>query len=470
MRRILTGLFITIASLQASAQDVVQLSLDDCMHYALTHNYDMKNARLDVKIQDAQNKQTLSAAYPHINAHGEFDDYYVEQKTSFNTGSFGSVIGSSLIPYLQPLYTKAGIPIPTIDQTGGQYQEIAITPQYSAFGQLAATQTLFDGSVLVALQARKAVMVLANQQADVTAENIRYNVYKAYNSLVIAYRQYDITKRSLTYARSMQHDLDATMKAGLAEKIDVERTAVQVNNLSTDSIRISNLLTVSEQVLKYQMGMDINTPIALIDTNLEENKTEAISLLQEEVNYERVPEFNLYNTQLTLNEYNEKRYKMAALPTVSLSATGGYNYAAPYFKNMFPFDEYFPYASVGLQVNVPIFNGFMRTNQLREAKLDVEKSKNSIERIKQTIDFQAAQGHTTLSNAILQAESQHRNLDLAEDVLDLAQRKYKAGVGSNLEVTQAQTDQLNAQNNYFNSLLDVINAEADLKKALGLLK
>src|SRR6185437_9269396 len=125
---------------------------------------------------------------------------------------------------------------------------------------------------------------------------------------------------------------------------------------------------------------------------------------------------------------------------------------------------------VGIQLNVPIFNGLQRTNQVREAKLNIEKVNNSIENEKLTIDFQSAQARTTLHNSILQAQSQNRNLALANDVLDLAQKKYKAGVGSNLEVTQAQTDQLTAQNNYFSALLDVINAEADLKKALGLLK
>ena len=87
--------------------------------------------------------------------------------------------------------------------------------------------------------------------------------------------------------------------------------------------------------------------------------------------------------------------------------------------------------------------------------------------MKLSLDFMAAQSRTTLRNNILQAQSQKRNMELANSVLDLAQRKYKAGVGSNIEVTQAQTDLLRAQNNYFTALLDVINAEADLKKALG---
>ena len=138
----------------------------------------------------------------------------------------------------------------------------------------------------------------------------------------------------------------------------------------------------------------------------------------------------------------------------------------PSFHN----SRYYYFSLIGLQLTVPIFNGFLRTNQLREAKLNVEKSQNNIEFLKQTIDFQVAQSRTSLKNAVLQAESQHRNLDLANDVLDLSEKKYKAGVGSNMEVTQAQTDQLRAQTNYFNALLDVINAEADLKKALGLLK
>ena len=137
---------------------------------------------------------------------------------------------------------------------------------------------------------------------------------------------------------------------------------------------------------------------------------------------------------------------------------------------MYQFNKYWSSSTIGLQLNVPIFNGFMRANQVTEAKLNVEKSRNNIENIKQTIDFQAATSRTTLKNAILQVQSQRRNLELANDVLDLARRKYKAGVGSNLEVTTAQTDQLRAQTNYFSALLDIINAEADLKKALGQLK
>jgi len=445
------------SSYTVKAQDTTYLSLDDCMKYALKHNYTARNSHLDVLIQEAQVKETLAAAYPHINGKAEFDDYINPPITLVPPNALNA-LGSDTTQK-QPPKTP----------TSSDALELSFTPKYSANASVTGSQTIFDGSVLVALKARKSVMELARQNEEVSNETIRYNVLKAYNSLVIAYRQYDITKSALAYARSIEHDLIVTQQAGFAEKIDVERTSVQVNNLATDSIRIENLLAVSEQALKFQIGMDINTPIVLTDTNVAERKQETLSLLEEEGDYNRIPEFRLSQAALRVNEFNVQRYQYAALPSLNVFANTGYNNASNNFDYLFTKRYYFS-SLVGLQLNVPIFNGFLRTNQLKEAKLNVEKSKNNIEFTKQSIDFQTAQSRTTLKNAILQVQSQRRNMELATDVLDLSQKKYKAGVGSNMEVTTAQTDQLRAQTNYFNALLDLVNAEADLKKALGLLK
>ncbi|MCW3122863.1 MAG: TolC family protein [Flavipsychrobacter sp.] len=451
MKRIyFTMIGITLAASAARAQTATPLSLQQCMDYAMKHNYTIKNAALDVLIQQAQNDQTVSASLPHINGKADFSYFNIPQRSFIDASTFATPGGPSAPP---------GTIIP-----------ISFTIPYTASVGLTTSQLLFDGSVFVALQARKTVMEFAKQNGKVTEETIRYNVYKAYNSLVIAYRQYDIIKSSLAFARSLEHDITVTQQTGFAERIDVERTSVQVNNLATDSMRIGNLLNVSEQMLKFQIGMDINTPIVLTDTSLEQRRQEALSLVATDKNYERVPEYNLMTTALRLNEFNLRRYKLAALPSLSGFWAYGANYGSNKFKDVLVFDKYWSSSTLGLSLNVPIFNGFMRKNQVTEAKLNVEKAQNNIENIKQTIDFQASVSRTTLKNAMLQAQSQKRNLDVSNDVLDLARKKYKAGVGSNLEVTQAQTDLLQSQNNYFSALLEITNAEADLKKALGLLK
>ena len=450
MKRFFFGLLFIAIMTTTHAQQATPLSMQQCMDYAVKHNYNIKNAQLDVLIQKAQVNEQISAAYPHINGKAELDDFNVPQRTFIDANAF-SIPGSPSAP--------PGTVIP-----------IEFTLPYAASAGITTSQTLFDGGIFIALKARKTVIEFAKLNGEVTEENIRYNVYKAYNSLVIAYRQYSIVKNSLRYARSLEHDITVTQQNGFAEKIEVERTSVQVNNLATDSISIGNLLTTSEQMLKYQMGMDINTPIVLTDTAVEERKQTLLKLLDEQENYERVPEYNVVNTSLKLNEFNLKRYRLAAYPSLNAFWAYGSNYGAEVFSPITNLNKYYASSTIGLQLSMPIFNGFLRKNQVTEAKLNVEKSKNSIENIKLTIDFQTATSRTSLKNAMLQAQSQHRNMDLANDVLDLAQRKYKAGVGSNVEVTQAQTDQLRAETNYFSALLDVINAEADLKKALGLLK
>jgi outer membrane protein len=449
-RKYITMVIVMLTLPAARAQEVIHVSLKDCMEYAMKHNYNIKNAQIDVLIQKAQNNETLSASYPHINGKAEFDDFYIPQSSFIDASTFPNPGG--------PAVPK------------GTIVPISFTVPYAASAGITTSQLIFDGAVFVAWKARNSVMELARQTGAVTEENVRYNVYKAYNSLVIANRQYDIIKSSLGYARSLEHDLVVTQQNGFAEKIDVERTSVQVNNLATDSIRIGNMLTVSEDMLKYQMGMSMSSHIILTDTALEQRKLAAADLLVQESNYDRVPEYNLMKTTLRLNEYNLQRYKLAALPSLSGFWAYGSNTGSDRFQRLFYERNYWASSTIGLQLNMPIFNGALRVNQVKEARLNIEKSRNNIENIKLTLDFQVSTSRTSLKNAILQVQSQRRNMELADDVLDLAQKKYKAGVGSNLEVTQAQTDQLRAQTNYFNALLDVINAEADLKKSLGLLK
>jgi outer membrane protein TolC len=446
MKKLFPIAFILLFSAAARAQQPTPLSLEACYDYALKHSYTVKNAQLDVLIQQAQVDQTKSAAYPHVNGKVDFNNFNVPQRSFVDASSF-----------------SPGIPKGTI-------VPIAFTLPYAASAAVTTSQVFFDGSVLVALQARKAVMELAYQTEKVTEENLRYSIFKSYHSLVVSYHQFGLVKKSLDIARELEHDVLVTNQNGLAEKIDVERASVQVNNLANDSLRIGNMITLAEQVLKYQMGMDINAPIVLTDTSVEAHRTDALKLLEREEDYDRVPEFSLAKTALKLNEYNLRRYRLSAVPSLAGYWAYGSNYGAINASDLFKFNNYWASSTLGLSLNVPIFNGLMRVNQVHEAKLNIEKSQNNIDNLKYSLNFQATSARTALKNAILQTRSQRRNVDLSNDVLDLAQRKYKAGVGSNLEVTQAQGDLIRSENGYFSALLDIINAEADLKKALGLLK
>lgn len=449
MRKLYIALaWLATMSTSARAQQPLKLSLQECIDYALKNSYTMKNAKLDVLIQQAQVKQTTAAAYPQLNGKSDLVHFSKNhpQYSFFDASAFNPTAPKGLIA-----------PLP-------------FTIPYTVSGSVTLSQVLFDGSLIVALQAGNTIMEMARNSENITAEGVRYNVFKAYNSLVVAYKQYDIIKSSLVLARSMEQDLIKTKQAGFAEKIDVERMAVQINNLASDSMKVANGLSLAEQMLKYQLGLNLNTPIVLTDTAVSKRTSEAMQLMGVQENYERVPEYTALQTALKLNEYNLKRYKFSALPTLAAFTSRGANYGSAEFKDAFKFNDYIEYYNGGLSLSVPMFGGFRRNNLMREARLNIEKTHNNIDNLKLSLDFQASAAKTNLKNALLQLQSQQRNLELANSVLDLAQKKYKAGVGSNLEVNSAQTELLRSQNNYFMALTDLANAEADLRRALGMLK
>ncbi|HEY1033030.1 MAG TPA: TolC family protein [Flavipsychrobacter sp.] len=458
MRRLLIyGLTLTIGLLPALAKAQTEvtmepklLSLQEAMDYAVKHSASAKNARLDVLMQQRKNAEITGVALPQLNVEGQFSAFLNPQK-SFLPGEF---FQDSTGPMYPP----------------GTFVPVQFTPKYSSSATGSISQILFDGSILVALQARTAAMKLYEQSARLSEEEIRYTVQKAYYAFIIARRQYGILNSSLAYARNMGNDIEVLYQNGFAEKIDVDRTNVQINNLATDSMRIGSMLTLSEQLLKYQMGMEISQPIILTDTSVDAKIMEASEmLLSTEADYDDRTEFGILQTQLLLNKYDLKRHRLSGLPSLAAFGSLNYNYASNEFSDLVN-KPYLNYSLVGLKLNIKIFDGLQRYNRVKQAKLSIEKTKNSIENLKLGIDLQTAQSKTSLKNALLTMKSQERNLGLANGVLDLARKKYKAGVGSNTEVTQAQTEMLQSQNNYFNAMLDVINAKSDLQKAIGQFK
>ncbi len=451
-RLFLTFLVIVLLPLAAAAKPpaqetgTVRLSLQDCIDFAMGHADTIKNARLAILKQDAANNQIKAAALPHVNGAAQLNDYVNPQVTNVPVGFF----------------------TPNDPSDDDVLQPVQFSTKYSSSALLNGSQTLFDGSLLVALKARKTIMEVAREASKLTEQNVRYNIQRAYYAVVIGQQQVRTLAASLATARDMAHDVEVLYKTGFSEKIDVSRSQVQLTNLETDSLRTASLLETGLQALKFTIGMDIDQPIELTDTSLTDNVTAATELLTETLDYARRTEVSLSEKVVRLGEYNVKRYQLSALPTLNAIGNMGYNYGSNDFRDLTRFQStYFFSSLVGLQLNVPIFNGFQRQNQVREAKVDLEMSKNRLHLLKQSLDFQTAQAQTTLRNALLAAEKQRRNLELSNTVVDLARKKFKAGVGSNLEVNQAQTDLLLSQNNYYTAMLDVVNAQSDVQRALG---
>lgn len=260
----------------------------------------------------------------------------------------------------------------------------------------------------------------------------------------------------------------AQNKQGFVEKIDVDRLTVQYNDLVTSRENSVRLLALNYQLLKFQMGMPIENNIVLKD-KLQDVKLESLNdAVGDSTFYRNRIEYGLLETQKKLNEYDVKSKKAAFLPKLTFNA----NFANSYQNNSFGklYNTSYPVSYIGLTLNVPIFNGLQRTNQLRQSEITVQKSENDLFNLKNGLRLQASQARIAYINGLQSLNNQKQNQALAQEVLRVAQIKYQQGVGSSIEVTQAQTAVQDADNKYIQGLYQALVSKVDLDKAYGTIK
>ncbi len=445
MRRTLHYLLLSILLLPNSlyAQDngePLELSLEEAMNLAVKNNVQAKNARLDRLNQKAINAEVTGRALPQISANGEYNDY------------------------INPI--QSFVPAEFVGGPPNTFIAVPFTPKYGATATASGNQVLFDGSLFVALQAKNTLLQLYDEQVQFTEEEIRYNIQKAYYAIIVAEKQYETMKETIKYMRNIGNETEAYYENGLIEKLDIDRITVQINNLASDSIKVGNTIRVSKDMLKHQMGIPLDISIILIDTSVDHNMEAANLLLTDNFNYSDRTDYLLLQTQLKVNQYDLKRHKLSGLPSLAAFGSASYTYQTNNFDDLFT-ERYIFFSLVGLRLNVPIFDGMQRRNRVKQAEFSIQKTRNNIDNLERGIDQQVKQYKTTLKNAIYTLNNQKRNFELAQEVLDKSRKKYNAGVGSSLEVSQSQTDLLSAQNNYYQAMLEVINAQSDLQKATG---
>jgi outer membrane protein TolC len=437
--RIAVVLLLTSIMRPALAQQTYSFSATQAVDYAMKNSVNVQNALKDIEIQQQQNREITAAAYPQISGSVNITDYL------------------KLPTQLIPAEFFGGQP--------GTFQALQFGTKYSGTYGASLNQLLFDGQVFVGLQARAASIEYAEKNVGVTREVIKANVYKIYYQLVVGKKQIALLDANIARAEKLLHDTKALYDNGFQEKLDVDRTTVLLSNLKTQKIQVENQLASGNIGLKYLMGMPVKYELTLSDTLTGEFLREHV--LTDSVHFEDRQEFQLIQTIEKLNTYNIKRYKYTYIPTVSL--TGSYSRQAQ--RQTFDFfkggEPWYNTAYIGLQINVPIFDGFAKDARIKQAKLALAKTQNSIEGLKNQINNEVETARITIGNALIAIDEQTKNMKLAEEVYNQTKIKYEQGLGSNLEITNAETDLREAQNNYFNALYTGIVARVDYLKALG---
>lgn len=439
----LTGLLLLLISFSVKAQ--TEYSLQQAIEYALLNNENVLNAELTRKDADAQVFETRADGLPQIN------------------GRFGYINN----PTLQSSILDVSTFDPSVPAGTERAVQFGIANQADL--NISATQMIWDGSFFIGLQAAKMLrekVVIDKVKAEV---DVIEQVTKAYYLVLVNETRVGLIDVNIANLDSTLTETRVLYENGFAEKIDVSRLQVQMNNLSAERKGVEQGVNISKNLLKMSMGMPIGETILLTDPleglNFEYNLNDVNNFsLQERVEVQQI------NYLRKLAELDIKNTYSQYIPKVQLSAAWGRNTGAGSFGDVWRSDRWFSYSNIGLSVDIPIFDGLRKKYTVQRKKIQLQTLDNQYKQLTNSLSQELANAREALDVSLERLEVQQANLDLAKEVSDITREKYREGVGSNLEVLNAEEDYKESETNYLSALYDAIIAKVDLNKALGKLK
>lgn len=422
-------------------------SLQEAIQYGLTHNINVKNSQTDAQSAESRIGEIRAVGLPQVSGSVNIMDNLIIQR-AFLPAVFFDQNAPADAP---PIAVQFGV-------------------KYSGNAGLQLSQILFNAQWLLGLKAAQAYRELAVKNVTQSKIQVAESVSKAYYSVLVAEERAKVLDLNIQRLDSLTREMSAMNQKGFVEKLDVDRLEVSLNNLKTERTKVQNLVDLSYYMLKFQMGMKLDEQIILADRISESD----VERLAREVkaddgssfSYDQRVDYSILKSNLLLSEMDVENNKRGYYPTVALFGGYGYNTGRNSFGDVFG-SPWFNNANIGLSVNIPMFDGFMKKYKIQQAKFTVDKVKQSLSLVEQSIDLQIRSANITIINGLETLKNQKRNLDLAQEVVRVSKIKYQSGTGSNIEVINAESALKEAQTNYFASLYDLLLAKIDLDKAKG---
>ena len=431
---------MTVAGSFLYSQQVI--TLKQAIEYALQNKADAQRAKLDITNADALITEAKAGALPRINGSANLTYNPILQKSALPGEFFGAPGTVIMVPFGQKWIAGAGVQL---------------------------QQALFNQQVFIGLKAAKSTKEFYQLNADLTDEQIIERVSNAYFQVFTVQQNKETLESSYQSTEKVRNIIKSLFDNGLAKKIDLDRTNVMLTNIDTNIRQVKNGVTQSENALKFYMGMPIENPIQLVKEDMEITP----HLLENTVSSDNRTEIKVLLKNKELLEYNKKATEASYYPTVSLLA----NYNWQGMGNKFPLTNgksngvyWSDYSSIGLGVNIPIFNGFSIKSKVQQAQIDIDKLSLNIKDTKLGLDLAYQNAKSQIENSLASLDNQKANVKLAEDVLANTRSNYQYGLANLTDLLDAENALVQAKNNYNTAILDYKIAEIQYYKSKGELK
>ena len=410
------------------------ISLEDAKNYALEHNFENKNVRIDQNIAKKQRWEYLATGFPQISVSAEYKNM-IKLPTSLLPGE---IVG-------QP----------------GTYIPVQFGQQHNISAGLTVTQLIFSGQYFVGLEAARIFEELAAKNYVKSSLNIKETVTKSYYLVLIAEESKKILEQTKTNFENLLAELEESHRLGFVEDIDVDQLRLTKQNNDNTIISVNNQIDLAYRLLKYQLGIDFNEKVVLTDS-LDKFITDINDsyLLGEQFELSKNIDYQLMESQERLKLSDLKNKKTEYLPQVSAFLSLSQSAQNNDFNDMF--SKWYPSNIIGLKLSIPIFSSGMRNARVQQAKMELEKARNSKMQLKQGINLQVVQLRSNYINAKHKFENEKRNMEISQKINRKTEEKYKQGMASANDLMLTQNQYLMALNNYYQALSQVLSVSTEL--------
>ena len=444
-KALMTVFIVVFLFNKSNAQQPVSLSLKDALRYALEASQNARKAKLDEENSQYQIDEARAKVLPQVSGSGGLTYNPILQKSAMPGDFFGQPGKTVLLAFGQKWNASAGVSL---------------------------SQTLFDHSVFTGLKAAKTTAEFYRLNSELTEEQIIEQVATSYYQVLVQRQQAGVVDSTIKNTLKVQAVLQSLYENGLAKKIDVDRIAVNVSNLRSRRLQLTNSVELLQNQLKFYIGMPIQTPVTIPDVQLSLINPQAIAK-ENTIDVSGRTELAVLNTQQSLLQYQKQATKSEYYPTLSMSSSYSYQGLSnqfPIFRGKDNGANWFAVASLGLNLRVPIFNGFATKARLKQADVSIRKLQEDISSTKLSLNLAYENARTQINNSIITLNNQKENVALAQQVYSNSQNNYNNGLATLTDLLQAENSLTEAQNNYSAALLDYRVAQIQLIKAQGTLK
>ena len=396
------------------AQEAPQtISLQQAVEFAIKHNKELQSSQMNIDLYRQKVRESVSQGLPQVN---------------------GTVTYSTNFGYKM------------------NFGEQAIKMKDQSNLTVGLQQLLFSGQWILGMQTSKIAVRLTEQEVESTELDIIENIYNSYYTVLVSERMLDILRQNLENMNEIYKHTDNMYKAGTVEVTDVDQIRINVGQLKNSLLSMERTVAVNYNLLRLQLGLEAGTPIKLtdaLDVFLENDKSSRLYVEKFDINN------NLSYQLVTKKMLGLEKWSYA--PTIS----GNYNFN---YKILKPALDMSPKHTAGLTMNIPVFSGLQRDSKVKQAKITLEQSYLQKSLLQDQLNVQDEQLKFNLKNAMENYNLQKENIDVATRVLKNYQRKYELGAVSSLDLTQANNNYLQAETNYTEAILTLLQAQVSLEK------